>query len=114
MLFHSGSNVSHGLSGERIGGHMPVYGLGAIERMGLGAVCPRQDMKPASRYPLWHRLTASGAVGDVWSSSLDGVTLGHCDSTLISRSLYLGLNRGTWPRPSGNCGGNLPLLLGWK
>lgn len=52
MLFHSGSNVSHGLSGERIGGRMPVYGLGAIKRIGLGAVYPRQDMNPTSGYPL--------------------------------------------------------------
>jgi hypothetical protein len=51
VLVHSGSNVSHGLCGERING-MPVYGLSVIERMGLGAVYPRQDMNPASRYPL--------------------------------------------------------------
>jgi len=51
---------------------MPVYGLGVIERMGLGAVYPRQDMNPVSRYPLapfkgvW---SSQGMYGD---SSLDG------------------------------------------
>ena len=76
MLFHSWPNVSHGLSGERIGGNMPVSGLGAIERMGLGAVCPRQDMKPASRYPLapfegvkdsQEMYGDSSLVGNIWA-----------------------------------------------
>jgi hypothetical protein len=54
---------------------MPVYGLGVIERMVLGAVCPRQDMNPASRYPLAPFKGVWSSRGCMESSSLDGVTL---------------------------------------
>jgi hypothetical protein len=64
---------------------MPVYRLSVIGRIGLGAVYPRQDMNPASRYPLapFNGVKDSQEMyGEQFSG---GVTLGHCDSTLIPR-----------------------------